>query len=543
MTGGTEGPAGSRNVAHGICRRRNGERRAALIVESQDTCAAAPARARVRHGFEPPRARGPRAGYLRAAPACKVRGMSPELIETDYLIVGAGAMGMAFADTLLTESNADIVIVDRLQRPGGHWNHAYPFVRLHLASTFYGVASRPLGEDKVIAHGVNAGSYELASAAEICSYFERVMNDTLLPSGRVRYFPMSDYKGLVEGEHRLASLLTGKPQRVRVRKKLVDATYTDTCVPSTHPPGFAVAEGVRCVPINALSTLTVPPGRYVVVGAGKTAIDACLWLLEQGVEPASIRWIKPREAWMQDRAHVQPKERSIGILSSFADAMEAAAGAESIDHLFERLSAARVLVRVDERVKPTMYHCATVSAGELAQLRTIGDVVRLGRVKRIEPDRIELEQGSVAARPDDLYVHCSSKGIHRRAPQPVFTDERITLQAVRWCAPAFSAALIAHLEATREGTAMKNAFSAPLPYPDSDRDWIPVFLGNMIHEFVCRSDAELRAWTARCRMNPASSVAAYCKPQEEPWRSQLDRMKQLGPAALEKLQRFSSQLE
>ena len=56
-------------------------------------------------------------------------------IETDYLIVGSGAMGMAFADTLLTEK-ADMVIVDRHAKPGGHWNVAYPFVHLHQPSSF-----------------------------------------------------------------------------------------------------------------------------------------------------------------------------------------------------------------------------------------------------------------------------------------------------------------------------------------------------------------------------------------------------------------------
>ena len=56
-------------------------------------------------------------------------------LETDYLIVGSGAMGMAFADTgillALSETKADMVIVDRHAKPGGHWNVAYPFVRLH----------------------------------------------------------------------------------------------------------------------------------------------------------------------------------------------------------------------------------------------------------------------------------------------------------------------------------------------------------------------------------------------------------------------------
>jgi cation diffusion facilitator CzcD-associated flavoprotein CzcO len=45
-------------------------------------------------------------------------------IETDYLIIGSGAMGMAFADSLLTESKADMVMVDRHAKPGGHWNVA-----------------------------------------------------------------------------------------------------------------------------------------------------------------------------------------------------------------------------------------------------------------------------------------------------------------------------------------------------------------------------------------------------------------------------------
>ncbi len=51
--------------------------------------------------------------------------MSEPLATVDYLIKGAGAAGMAFADTLLTETDATIAIVDRHDRPGGHWNDAY----------------------------------------------------------------------------------------------------------------------------------------------------------------------------------------------------------------------------------------------------------------------------------------------------------------------------------------------------------------------------------------------------------------------------------
>jgi cation diffusion facilitator CzcD-associated flavoprotein CzcO len=42
-------------------------------------------------------------------------------LETDYLVVGAGAAGMAFADQLLEHSDATVTIVDRRHAPGGHW--------------------------------------------------------------------------------------------------------------------------------------------------------------------------------------------------------------------------------------------------------------------------------------------------------------------------------------------------------------------------------------------------------------------------------------
>ena len=35
-----------------------------------------------------------------------------EMLETDYLIVGSGATGMAFADIILSETDATMIIVD-----------------------------------------------------------------------------------------------------------------------------------------------------------------------------------------------------------------------------------------------------------------------------------------------------------------------------------------------------------------------------------------------------------------------------------------------
>ena len=105
--------------------------------------------------------------------------------ETDYLVKGCGAMGMAFVDTLLQETDAHVTIVDPRPGPGGHWNDAYPFVRLHQPSILYGVASRRLGEDRIDASGDNCGFYELASGREVADYFRAVLNETFLASGRV----------------------------------------------------------------------------------------------------------------------------------------------------------------------------------------------------------------------------------------------------------------------------------------------------------------------------------------------------------------------
>jgi cation diffusion facilitator CzcD-associated flavoprotein CzcO len=85
-------------------------------------------------------------------------------LETDYLVVGAGALGMAFVDSLIEHSDADVVMVDRRHRPGGHWLDSYPFVQLHQPSRFYGVHSTPLGQDRTERDGMDAGFYERAAA-------------------------------------------------------------------------------------------------------------------------------------------------------------------------------------------------------------------------------------------------------------------------------------------------------------------------------------------------------------------------------------------
>jgi len=98
-----------------------------------------------------------------------------EMLETDYLIVGSGATGMAFADIILSETDATMIIVDKYPKPGGHWNMAYPFVRLHQPSAYYGVSSSELGKEGIDEVGYNKGLKHLASGAAISAYYDDIM--------------------------------------------------------------------------------------------------------------------------------------------------------------------------------------------------------------------------------------------------------------------------------------------------------------------------------------------------------------------------------
>jgi hypothetical protein len=430
------------------------------------------------------------------------------MIDTDYLIVGAGASGMAFADSLIAESDADVVIVDRRDRPGGHWNDAYPFVRLHQPSAYYGVNSRALGGDSIDQDGPNSGWYGRATVTEICDYFQRVL-EQLLASSRVRFFGMCDYTGDWSGEHHFVSRLTGQRSTVRVRRRVVDARYLSPSVPSTHTPSFAVDPNVRLMPINDLVTLSEPGSGYTVIGAGKTAMDACGWLLENGVEPEAIRWIRPRDIWLLDRAFQQPLELVGSLMEGLSLQVQAAACAENVADLFHRLEACGQLVRLDPTVEPTMYRGATISQTELEGLRRIENVVRLGRVTHIGEAHIALEGRSIPTDDKQIYVDCTAEGLNGARGRAIFEGNRITLQSVRTGLLPFSAALIAFVESAREDDVEKNRLCPPNPYPNAAVDWIATNAISHRVQMTWFEEPDLLAWMERSRLDVARGLNAH----------------------------------
>jgi len=428
------------------------------------------------------------------------------VLETDYLVIGAGASGMAFADTLIAHSDAEVVLVDRRHAPGGHWLDAYPFVRLHQPSAYYGVESLPLGQDRIDEHGPNAGFYERASAAEICDYYTRALDEQLLPTGRVRFLGLTDHRAESSDGHLLVSLLDGTETLVRPRRKVVDATYVQSDIPSRHVPGFTVDESVTLVPPNDLVDLSAPAERFTVIGAGKTAIDTCVWLLEQGVDPDRIRWIRGRDPWQFDRAFTQPLDLVGSYMRLQAVWVETAEAAADGTDFARRLEDAGVFLRIDPAVEPQMFRGATVSRREIDLVRAIEQVVRARRVQSIGARTMITDAGELPGGPGEVYVDCTAAGVPSSAPRPVFEPGRITIQYVGvgflpWCA-----ATIGFVESAGLGDDEKNRLCPPVVFTGDAADLARLAYAALRGQVARVRDEAVAPWNAASRLNPARAA-------------------------------------
>ena len=157
-----------------------------------------------------------------------------------------------------------------------------------------------------------------------------------------------------------------------------------TRVPATDPPPFAVADGVRCIPVGELATVDHPGAGYVIIGGGKTALDAIGWLLDRDTDPDTITWIRPRDSWLLNRAFFQPgRPRTFeGVVLQLEAMVASRVGGGGVRAPGSQRGGRphRPVGRADHDEGRDR------SLRELEQLRRVEHVVRLGHVERIEPD-------------------------------------------------------------------------------------------------------------------------------------------------------------
>ena len=450
-------------------------------------------------------------------------------VDVDYLIVGAGAAGMGFTDALVDHSDARVALVDRRSAAGGHWLVDYPFVRLHQASAFYGVASTLLGGGRLQVTGPEAGWSERADQATICAYYADAL-DRLVGTGRVEFFPGCEYRG----DRTFVSRETGESYAVPERCRIVDGTYLSPDIPAEQPPPFAV-DGARVVPVNDVLALEDEFRQYVVVGSGKTATDAIVRLLTDGVDPDAICWVRPRDPWMLNRAHIQPNPET--YLDTVAHLLRCAAEAGSLDDAFLGMEETGIMLRIDRSVTPTMARAPTLGVWELDLLRSVDNVVRLGHVTAASRGRIDLDDGSVTVSDDSVVVSCAADGLKIRPRLPIWRSEAITLQPVRAGFPCFGFAMIGYVEATRHGDAEKNRVCRPSSFGNTRADWAAMNAVGMRNSAAFGAEPDLEDYANRIAVNPARV------PPEHPGSVALDdarvRIQEYAGPALTQLTRWA----
>jgi len=267
-------------------------------------------------------------------------------------------------------------------------------------------------------------------------------------------------------------------------------------------------------------------------------------LLDQKVDPDNITWIVSREAWLIDRQNTQPTEQFFtSTVGNLANQFEAIAESTSIDDMFEKLEARGVFVRIDQSVKPQMFHGATISQLELIELRKIKNIVRLGRVQHLGASEIKLDHGSIPTSPDMIHVDCSASAITNLSSKPVFEEGRITPQTVRAYQPVFSASVIAYVEANYDNDKQKNNLCQVVPLPNHDTDWISMTATQMVNQITWSQDKQLRRWVRSNRLDGFANMIAGIDKSDDKKMQILQRMKNAGFPAMMKLKQYISELE
>ena len=277
--------------------------------------------------------------------------------------------------------------------------------------------------------------------------------------------------------------------------------------------------------------------------AQMTGIDAVVWLLSNGWSSDAITWVIPRDGWFWVREGLQPGMAFFdSTMANMIRQNEAYAAATSIDDLGLQMETAGCWARLSPDVTPGLYHAATVSHGELETLRHVRDVVRLGRVQRIDASRMQFAGGEAVVRPNTLFVDCTASIFELNEPDdaPVFSDDRIALKMIRLYQPCFGAALSAYMEATIGDTGRIQAMTQATPMTDTVADFTRSMSTSMENESAWANEPDIAAWMAGCRLNHAHYTIANFDPADQVRVATMGRVQATAKPAYENLKRLAA---
>ena len=414
-------------------------------------------------------------------------------IICDYLVVGAGTACLSFVDTVLElRKDVTFVIVDRNSAPGGHWTKAYPFVRLHQPSCYYGVNSVPLGHlDKNGTEPFDLN--ERATGKEICEYYQEVV-EKFKSTGRVRIFFETNYEGEAENVDKSISE-TYKDVKAKITHTItskngevthIDCTKVVRCESNVQVPSmrksfpFEIDESVvKAIIVNDLSEhigSKSPHDKYLILGGGKTSVDAITYMIEDGnVRPDQITWVVPRPTWflMRDHLNPSPKPGKRFWKDGTNFFIKPIITGKSGDEVFLELEKLGSAQRVDPNDPnfPTTFKGATLDSSEMKHLRSIKNVVKnKGRVTSITEKEVIFANGAHSipfSATDTIVVDCTAHDtygyLNFDKDFKFFNPHRIRLGPLTsFLNPSHTSAQVGFLEAqyadTSSGDDVKNSF-------------------------------------------------------------------------------------
>jgi len=134
-----------------------------------------------------------------------------------------------------------------------------------------------------------------------------------------------------------------------------------------------------------------------------------------------------------------------------------------------------------------------------------------------------------------LYIDCSARAVPVTESYPVFDGDTITVQTVRSYQPVFSAAFIAHIEATYDDQDHKNDICQIVPLPNHDTDWLLGMAAQMRNQYRWSKEPGLREWLINNRLDGFSALMQTNENTTPEQMQILGRMKDAVPLALENL--------
>jgi len=250
--------------------------------------------------------------------------------------------------------------------------------------------------------------------------------------------------------------------------------------------------------VNGLAKLPSGPwSEYYVVGAGKTGMDAVLYLLKRQVPPEKINMVLPNDCWFLDR-------ETLNVPGNFGGKLMKVFTDDSLktvtDHM-HGLEKEGLLTRLSTDIEPNRFRGAVVAFNEVERIRSV-NIVRTGRIESIEKDKIIFANGETrSVGPSTLFVDCSSLSTLFDKAKPIFEKTQINCQYTTMPPnPGLAASTIAALDLKYpDNPELKNEIFPVLNVPQTPVEVVSALMCDMAARD--NINKELGFWWQQARRN------------------------------------------